>query len=77
MLHTVEQLIERINVMKDKAIELHRLRNQFSELSGKEYDKIACNAILDDIQLMARLIAEDRQGDEIKTEMDEWTKEYK
>ena len=77
MLHTVEQLIERINVMKDKAIELHRLRNQFSELSGKEYDKIACNAILDDIQSMARLIAEDRQGDEIKTEMDEWKKEYK
>ena len=74
MLHTVEQLIERINVMKDKAIELHRLRNQFSELSGKEYDKIACNAILDDIQSMARLIAEDRQGDEIKTEMDEWKK---
>ena len=77
MLHTVEQLIERINVMKDKAIELHRLRNQFSELSGKEYDKIACKAILDDIQSMARLIAEDRQGDEIKTEMDEWKKEYK
>ena len=77
MLHTVEQLIERINVMKDKAIELHRLRNQFSELSGKEYDKIACNAILDDIQSMARLIAEDRQGEEIKTEMDEWKKEYK
>jgi len=74
MLHTVEQLIERINVMKDKAIELHRLRNQFSELSGKEYDKIACNAILDDIQSMARLIAEDRQGEEIKTDMDEWKK---
>lgn len=74
MLHTVEQLIERINVMKDKAIELHRLRNQFSELSGKEYDKIACNAILDDIQSMARLIAEDRQGEEIKTNMDEWKK---
>ena len=74
MLHTIEELIERLNVMKDKAVELHRLRNQYSELSGKQYDKIACQAILDDIQSMAKLIAEDRQGEEIKTEMDEWKK---
>jgi hypothetical protein len=75
MLHTIEQLIERINLMKDKAIELHRLRNQFSEISGKEYDKIACKALLDDIQSIANLIANDREGDEIKTEMDEWKKD--
>ena len=74
MLHTIEELIERLNVMKDKALELHRLRNQYSKLSGKDYEKVACQAILDDIQSMAKLIAEDKQGDEIKTEMDEWKK---
>lgn len=74
MLHTIEELIERLNVMKDKAIELHRLRNQYSEISGKEYDRATCQALLDDIQSMARLIAEDREGTEIKTEMDGWKK---
>lgn len=76
MLHSVEELIERLNVMKDKAIELHRLRNQYSELSGKKYDKVACQALLDDIQSMAKLIAEDRQGTEIKTDMEykKWSK---
>ena len=74
MLHTIEELIERLNVMKDKALELHRLRNQYSKLSGKDYDQIACQAILEDIQSMAKLIAEDRQGNEIKTKMDEWKK---
>ena len=44
------QLIEKINVMKDKALELHRLRNRYSEMSGKTYDKIACNHVLDQIQ---------------------------
>jgi len=74
MLHTIEELIERLNVMKDKAIELHRVRNQYSEISGKEYDKVYAKNLLDDIQSMAKLIAEDREGDEIKTEMDEWKK---
>jgi hypothetical protein len=74
MQHTIEELIERLNVMKDKAIELHRLRNQYSEISGKEYDKVHCKALLDDIQSMALLIANDREGDEIKTQMDEWKK---
>jgi len=74
MLHTIEELIERLNVMKDKAIELHRVRNQYSELSGKEYDRAYANALLDDIQSMARLIAEDREGTEIRTKMDEWKK---
>jgi hypothetical protein len=70
MLHTVEDLIERLEVMKNKAIELHRLRNQYSELSDKKYNKIACNALLDDIQSMARSIAEDREGEEILTRME-------
>jgi 23S rRNA pseudoU1915 N3-methylase RlmH len=74
MLHTIEELIERLNVMKDKAIELHRVRNQYSEISGKEYDKKYAQHLLDDIQHMAKLIAEDREGDEIRTEMDEWKK---
>jgi len=74
MLHTVEELIERLSLMKDKAIELHRIRNQYSELSGKQYDKVLAQSILDDIQSMAKLIAEDRQGNEIKTKMDEWKK---
>jgi len=74
MLHTIEELIRRLDVMKDKAIELHRVRNQYSEISGKQYDRAYANALLDDIQSMARLIAEDREGTEIKTEMDEWKK---
>jgi len=74
MLHTVEDLIERLNVMKDKAIELHRVRNQYSELSGKTYDKAYAQALLDDIQSMARLIAEDKDGTEIRTKMDDWKK---
>ncbi len=74
MQHTVEQLIEKINVMKDKALELHRLRNRYSEMSGKTYDKIACNHVLDQIQQMALEIAYDKQGDDIKTDMEEWKK---
>tara|TARA_B100001287_G_C22660048_1_gene519848 strand:+ start:1612 stop:1836 length:225 start_codon:yes stop_codon:yes gene_type:complete len=70
MQHTIEQLIDKINVMHDKAIELHRLRNQYSELSDKKYDKTMCTFILDQIQQMALEIAYDREGDEIKTEME-------
>lgn len=72
MLHTIEELIERLNVMKDKAIELHRVRNQYSELSGKTYDKAYAQALLDDIQIMAKMIAEDKEGTEIKTQMSTW-----
>jgi hypothetical protein len=74
MIHTVEELIRRINLMHDKAIELHRLRNQYSDLVEESYDKVTCQNILADIQSMAYLIASDREGDEIKTEMDEWKK---
>tara|TARA_B100001287_G_scaffold273481_1_gene277005 strand:+ start:9201 stop:9431 length:231 start_codon:yes stop_codon:yes gene_type:complete len=70
MQHTIEQLIQKINAMHDKAVELHRIRNQYSELSGKSYDKITCNHILDGIQAMALEIAYDKEGDEIKTEME-------
>ena len=70
MQHTIESLIRRINVMHDKSIELHRLRNQFSEISGQSYDKAACKVLIDDIQALALGIAMDREGDDIKTEME-------
>lgn len=74
MLHTIESLIQRLDTMKDKAIQLHRIRNQYSELSEKEYDKDFAKMLLDDIQSMALLIAQDREGKEILTDMDEWKK---
>ena len=77
MQHTVEDLIKRINAMKDKAVELHRVRNQYSELSGKEYDKVTCNELIEQIQFLALGIAMDKDGTEVKTEMDEWKKEIK
>jgi len=72
MRHSIEQLIERLNVMKDKAIMVHRLRNEFAEISGKDYDKATCKALIEDIQDLALGIAMDREGDEIITEMDSW-----
>jgi hypothetical protein len=70
MLHTVEALIDKIKAMHDKAILLHRLRNQYSEHADRTYDKAECQLLIDDIQYMAKLIANDTQGDEIKTEME-------
>lgn len=70
MLHTIEDLTRRINVMHDKAIELHRLRNQYSALAEQSYDRIACEALIEDIQALALSIASDREGDEILTEME-------
>ncbi len=70
MVHTIEDLIRRINVMHDKAIELHRVRNQYSDMSGKTYDKEACKHLVYDIQDLALGIAMDREGDEVKTEME-------
>jgi len=70
MIHSIEELINRINVMHDKAILLHRVRNEFSEISYKEYDKAACQNLIDDIQAMALGIAKDKEGDDIITEME-------
>ena len=70
MQHTVEDLIRRINVMHDKAVLVHRLRNEFSELSYKEYDKVSCKQLIEDIQALALGIANDKEGDEIISEMD-------
>ena len=47
MRHTVEDLIRRINVMHDKAIELQlTVRTAHSDISGKTYDKAECIALL-------------------------------
>jgi len=70
MQHSIEDLLRRLEVMKDKAILLHRVRNEFSEISYKDYDKVACQNIIDDIQAMALSIAKDRQGTDIITEME-------
>jgi len=72
MRHSIEDLIKRIEVMKEKAILLHRVSNEFSEISYKEYDKVVCQNLIDDIQAMALGIANDKEGDEIITEMDSW-----
>jgi hypothetical protein len=70
MQHSIEDLIQRINVMHDKAVLLHRVRNEFAEISYKEYDKVACQALIDDIQAMALSIANDKEGNDIITEME-------
>lgn len=58
--------------MHEKAIELHRVRNQYSELSDKTYDKQYCRILVEDIQSLALGIAMDKEGDDVKTEMDKW-----
>ena len=70
MRHSIEDLIRRINVMHDKAILLHMVRNEFAEISYKEYDKIACQALIDDIQALALGIANDKEGTDIITDME-------
>ncbi len=70
MQHSIEDLIRRINSMKDLAIQAHRIRNEFSDISNKQYDKQRCTHIIEQIQAMALGIANDKDGDEIKTEME-------
>jgi len=70
MQHSIEDLIQRINAMHDKAVLLHRVRNEFAEISYKEYDKVACQALIDDIQAMALSIANDKEGTDIITDME-------
>jgi len=65
MNHSIEQLIERINVMHDKAMQLHRKRNE-----RPDFDKITCQNILADIQSMALLIAKDNNQGGIESDID-------
>ena len=70
MQHSIEELIRRINTMHDLAVQAHRIRNEFAEISYKEYDKATCQHLIDQIQSLALGIAHDKQGTDIKTEMD-------
>ncbi len=49
---TVEELYEKISVLKEKALMLHRERYKTSG----NYDKTKCQFLVDDIQSMAKLI---------------------
>jgi len=72
--HSIEQWIERINAMKDLCIQAHRLRNEFAEISYKEYDYDTCKHLLEQVQSMAAGIANEEITD-IKTDMDSWKKD--
>ena len=73
MQHSIEQWIDRINAMKDMCIQAHRLRNEYSDLVEQTYDHAQVKNILEQVQSMARGIANE-QITQIKTEMDEWKK---
>jgi len=68
--HSIESLIGRINAMHNLALQVHRLRNEFSEQAEKTYDKVTCQSLIDQIQSMALTIANDKSGTEIVTEME-------
>lgn len=70
MQHSIEELIRRINTMHDLAVQAHRIRNEFAEISYKDYDKATCQHLIDQIQSLALGIANDKQGTDIKTEME-------
>jgi hypothetical protein len=70
MQHTIEDVIRRINAMHDLAVQCHRIRNEFSDLVDREYDHQTCKHLIEQIQSMAAGIANDTQGDEIRTEME-------
>jgi hypothetical protein len=70
MQHTIEQLIQKIEAMKNEAIALHRERCRYSANTDITYDKKLCEYMLSNIQALAGDIYNDREGDEIKTEME-------
>ena len=69
--HSIEQWIERINAMHDLCVQAHRVRNEFAEISYKEYDYDTCKHLLEQVQSMATGIANETITD-IKTDMDSW-----
>jgi len=69
MQHSIEELIRRINTMHDLAVQAHRVRNEFAEISYKEYDHDTCRHLIDQVQSMALGIANDKEGTDIITEM--------
>ena len=52
--HSVEDFYKKINVLHDKAIELHRERYKTSG----SYDETRCKFLVDDIKYLSRLICE-------------------
>lgn len=70
MQHTIEDVIRRINAMHDLAVQCHRVRNEFAEISYKQYDHQMCKHLIEQIQSLALGIANDKEGDEIRTEME-------
>ncbi len=70
MQHSIEELIRRINTMHDLAVQAHRVRNEFAEISYKEYDHDICKHLIDQVQSMALGIANDKEGTDIITEME-------
>lgn len=71
MLHSVEQLLKRVQAMHDKALLLQQVRTEFVG-THKNYDKVACEELIADIQALALTIANDKQGTAILTELEIW-----
>jgi hypothetical protein len=69
MQHTIEDLIRKINVMIDKSIQIRTERLRYDTRGGEEYNADLCKHLLSQVQQLALEIANDREGDEIKTEM--------
>ena len=54
MSHSVEEFYRKIDVLHERAIELHRERYK----TTGEFDETRCTFLVDDIKYLARLIAE-------------------
>jgi hypothetical protein len=54
--------------MVDKAIQIRTERIRYDTKGGDPYDKDLCKHLLSQVQQLALEIANDREGDEIKTE---------
>jgi hypothetical protein len=68
MQHTIEDLIRKVNVMVDKSIQIRTERLRYDTKGGEEYNEDLCKHLLSQVQQLALEIANDRDGDEIKTE---------
>lgn len=71
MHHNIEDWIKRLDTMKDLCIQVHRIRNEFAQISYKSYDHDTCKHLLEQVQAMAITLANEPITD-IKTEMDSW-----
>ena len=71
MNHSIDQLIQRIDAMRDLAVKANRVRNQYSGQSRKDYDHEACKHLLEQIQDLARGIVNDKVGDTVPVEFDD------